>query len=45
MVNCDNFKQLRTQCFVYRLQMVNTFGLHAIEWWQISTDVDAPKSI
>ena len=32
MVICDNFKQLRIKCLVYLLQMINTSGLHAVQW-------------
>ena len=44
MVTCDNFKQSRTQCLVYLLQMISSFGLHTVPWEQMSIDDAAPKS-
>ena len=30
IVTCNNFKQLRIQCLVYLLQIMNSSGLHTI---------------
>ena len=44
-VTCNNFKQSRIQCLVYLLQIMNSCGLHIVQWWQMSIGDAAPKGL
>ena len=45
VVTCDKFKQSRSQCLAYLLQMINSSGLYTRTKWKMSNDDGAPKSI